>query len=98
MKYCLYPSYQRRELDLIGRSLRAGDALVMVHRGKQRDSHLISCLLDPFDHLRDGILVHALARFPNRVHDGEITLQRVERGDRGIVVASHAAIPSNVLV
>jgi hypothetical protein len=67
-------------------------------RLRQHDSHLISCLLDPFDHLRDGILVHALSRFPNRIDDGEVTLQCVERGDRGIVVTSHAAIPSDVFV
>ena len=53
---------------------------------------------DPFDHLRNGILVHAFARFPYRIHDGEITLQRVERGDGGIVIAGHVAIPGDVLV
>jgi hypothetical protein len=49
-----------------------------------RAAHLVSNLATPLNHLRDRLLVHALARLPYRVHDGEVGLQRVERANGGL--------------
>ena len=37
-------------------------------------AHLISYTLDPFDHFRDGILIHAPSRFANGIDNGKVTL------------------------
>ena len=42
------------------------------------NAHLVAELLDPFDHLRDGILVHAPSRLADGVDDGKVALQRVQ--------------------
>lgn len=41
------------------------------------NAHLVAQLLDPLNHLRDGILVHASSRLADSIDDGEVALQRV---------------------
>ena len=42
------------------------------------NAHLVAQLLDPLNHLRDGILVHASSRLADSIDDGEVALQRVQ--------------------
>ena len=49
-----------------------------------RAAHLIPNFMAPFNHLRNGLLVHATARLPYRIDNGEIGLQRVQRRDRSL--------------
>lgn len=42
------------------------------------NAHLVAELLDPFNHLRNGIFVHSPSRLANRVDDGKVALQRVQ--------------------
>jgi hypothetical protein len=42
------------------------------------NAHLVAQLLNPLNHLWDGILVHASSRLANSVDDGEVALQRVQ--------------------
>lgn len=50
--------------------------------GQKVAANLISNFLTPLDHLRNCLLVHPLPRLPDRVDDGKIRLQRIERRDR----------------
>ena len=43
--------------------------------------YLITRLAAPLDHFRDGLKVHASAGLSNGIDDGEVGLQRVERGN-----------------
>jgi hypothetical protein len=42
------------------------------------NAHLVAQLLNPFNHLRDSILIHAPSRLADSVDDGEVALQRVQ--------------------
>jgi hypothetical protein len=42
------------------------------------NAHLVAQLLDPFNHFRDSILIHAPSRLADCVDDGKVALQRVQ--------------------
>lgn len=48
-------------------------------------AHLVSCLAEPFNHFWNGLRIHAAARFANRIDNGEVALQRIERRNGGLV-------------
>lgn len=65
----------------IGFSRSNSEGWKMVSRDMETmfgTAHLIANLVAPFNHLWYSLLIHALARLPYRVDNGEIGLQGVE--------------------
>ena len=74
----------------IGGLLRKSDYLLEhVEAGA---AHLVSDFATPLQHFRNGLFVHALARLPDGVHDGEVGLERVQRLHGGLRRVSRGQI------
>lgn len=59
--------------------------LVLVAR---ENAHLVTQLLDPLNHFRNGILVHSPSRLADGVYDGKVALQRVQGRDGRLLCVS----------
>lgn len=44
-------------------------------------AYFVPDLVAPLDHLGNGLIIHLPSRLTNRINNGKIRLQRVERGD-----------------
>lgn len=59
-------------------------------------AYLITNSSAPLDHLWNRLLIHLAARLSNRIDDGEVRLQGVQRGYSVLVGSGHLACGSHV--